>query len=91
VQRQERGLKRLDVLTERLAHALGRNRNDPLVVQAVSEVAMGITIEIQGWTYSKISDASLAIKDQPGETQFIDVDTGAVRLKKAFSAEVGLQ
>jgi hypothetical protein len=52
----------------------------PLVIRAVAEIALGVTIEIGGWMFSRISDTSVAISE-PGdrETYFINLDTGTQR------------
>jgi hypothetical protein len=78
-ERQEKGPLRFDVLQRRLAVALGRHPDDPLVIRAVAEVALGITIEIGGVEFTRVSDSSVAITDSAGATQFLDLDTGGYR------------
>jgi sulfate adenylyltransferase subunit 1 (EFTu-like GTPase family) len=50
-----------------------------LAIRAVAEVAIGITIEIAYLQFTRISDSSVAITDRGGETQFLNLDTGAYR------------
>jgi hypothetical protein len=64
------------ILTETMAHALGRSADDSLVLEAVIDVALGMTIRLEGFQYSKISDTTLAITDPTGETQLLDLDSG---------------
>lgn len=78
-ERQEKGPLRFDVLQRRLAVALDRHPDDPLVIRAVAEVAVGITIEIGGVEFTRVSDGSIAITDSGGTTQFLDLDTGRYR------------
>ncbi|HXH82020.1 MAG TPA: hypothetical protein VNN07_03730 [Candidatus Tectomicrobia bacterium] len=45
-ERHEKGPRRFEVLQRRLAVALGRHPDDPDVIRALAEVAIGITIKI---------------------------------------------
>jgi hypothetical protein len=78
-ERQEKGLLRFDVLQRRLATALDRHPDDLLVIRAIAEVTIGITIEIEYLQFTRISDSSVAITDRAGATQFLDLDTGEYR------------
>jgi hypothetical protein len=78
-ERQARGPLRFDVLQRRLATALGLHPDDPLVIRAVAEVSIGITIEVAYLEFTRISDNSVAITDRGGETQFLNLDTGEYR------------
>jgi hypothetical protein len=64
----------MTMLKRRLAHALACNPEDPLVTEAVAEVAMGVTIRVGNLEFSRISDSSLAITDLAGEVVFLDLD-----------------
>jgi hypothetical protein len=75
--RQEAALRRLKVLQDRLAAGLNRPSDDPIVLRAAAEIGMGATIEIDGWRFTKISDASVAISEPADrETYFLNLDAG---------------
>src|SRR5262249_2252069 len=76
---QERGPQRFASLQAVLARALALDPEAPLVTQAMAEVALGVTIQIDGAQYTRISDAALAITDQAGETTFLNLETGEQR------------
>ena len=85
-ERQTKGLARMTALQQLLASHLEQTldddflpRRDEFLLRAVAEVAMGLTILISGFQFTRIADASIAITDVTGETQFYDLDTGRHR------------
>lgn len=86
-ERQSKGLARMTALQRLLATHLEQTlvddefsqRGDELLLKAVAEVAMGLTILIGGLQFTRIAEASIAITDVTGETQFYDLDTGRYR------------
>ncbi len=76
---QEKAPRRFESLQNALAAALRLSPEDPLVTQAMAELALGLTIRIAGTQYTRISDVSVAITEPGGETQFLNLDSGKVR------------
>ena len=85
-ERQSKGLARMTALQQLLVTHLEPTlddeslpKGDELLLRAVAEVAMGLTIQIGELQFTRIADASIAITDVTGETQFYDLDTGRYR------------
>src|SRR5437879_3139706 len=76
VKQQEVAARRFTALQGVLANALKHTPEDPLVTQAIAEIALGLTIRVEAWQYTRISDITLAITEPSGETQFLNLDTG---------------
>jgi len=78
-ERQTKGPLRLQILQRRLATALNTHPDDALVTRAAAEIAIGMTLEIGGLQFTRVSDSSVAITGAGGDTQFLDLDTGERR------------